>query len=197
MSYHLMKLNIIRNDREIGRKGGVAIAITNQLNYEELLINPNQPTQSVGIKIKLNDEELVIISVYSPPNSQLNLDFLKEHIKYNTKTIVLGDFNACSPSWYCPNYNKSGHVMESFIEEGNLTIKNKPIPTYKHSNNILDLILSTPNISDRITELSITDKIDSDHFALNFELSTSTKKTIAQNTRSLLQLMKKQATLPT
>lgn len=124
-------------------------------------MNTIEPTQATGIKIKINDEFVNDISVYSPPSTQINLDFLTPYIKNNAKTMILGDFNACSPFWHCLKYNSNGKTVENFIEQNSLVVKNNKNPTYKHSSNILDLIIATPKISDRIRNVNTKDRLRS------------------------------------
>lgn len=58
-----------RRDRSLGRGGGVAILIKNNIEYSQVDItyNCNNKLECCAIQITWNQKPLIIISVYKPP----------------------------------------------------------------------------------------------------------------------------------
>lgn len=42
-----------------------------------------------------------------------------------TNTIILENFNAQSPLWYCPDTDENGEKIQTLIEQHNLTVQNR------------------------------------------------------------------------
>ena len=91
--------NIISKTRSISRGGGVAIAISNKLNYKEIKsIYVESVFESVGIEINIGKKNYDIYSIYTPPKTPFFtiLSYIEQMInnrKNSNKLILAGDYN--------------------------------------------------------------------------------------------------------
>lgn len=91
-----------RKDRaSTSRGGGVAIFVKKQLKHQEFTIN----TQLEAHAILINN--ILIVSLYSPPQSTINLEELKNILKIKKQVFIAGDLNAKHTTWHCYNNNKN------------------------------------------------------------------------------------------
>ncbi|KAL1446487.1 hypothetical protein WDU94_006586, partial [Cyamophila willieti] len=90
-----------------------------------------------GDKIKItktdvwkNNEHYKIYSCYNPPTNTPNLS----QINIETKTIVIGDFNAHSPMWGYLDQNSPGREVEDFLNTHamELIYRDTDLPTFLH-----------------------------------------------------------------
>ena len=76
--------------------------------------------------VKLNDQRIVLCSVYSPPNDLAALNAICQTIKSITKQtsklnatwmLVLGDLNARHSNWGDHIRNNAGHIVDAMLTE--------------------------------------------------------------------------------
>ncbi|XP_076678212.1 uncharacterized protein LOC143374167 [Andrena cerasifolii] len=101
----------------------------------------------------MDNKEIDIIVVYRDPNYTLNTEEwtkLFTNRRYNTETIIMGDFNAKNKLWNCTVNDRDGAILWETIEEQDMFITNENTTSrigsgkYRPSN--IDLIISTFNI---------------------------------------------------
>jgi exonuclease III len=155
--------SIIRKDR-IGRKGGLAIIIKDNLKFVETI--HDNAIEYQEIKVFLQNDQISILNVYIPPDSQIIYENIEKTFKKNTKTIILGDFNAHNRIWGCSQNNSRGKTIETLIDQNNLIILNSGQPTHFQTNanpSAIDLTISTSNISSKIHWNIFNNAMGSDH----------------------------------
>ena len=148
---------IIRTDTQGDTsKHGVCIYIQSAINF--ISVDSNCSNLCV---VHLIDFNLYIIVVYRPPsnnhheNSQL-IDFLLRFCP-GKEVLVMGDFNLPALAWNIPELLSLTYpplqqlFLDCFTSLGLHQWVNTP--TYVHSGNILDLILTTDN--DRVGEVEV------------------------------------------
>jgi hypothetical protein len=76
-------------------------------------------------------KKLTIYGIYSPPKNQ-NLSL--NNLEISPRTIVVGDFNAASPSWGYNYISEAGKVVEDLLNTNNteLLYNSTDIPTFLH-----------------------------------------------------------------
>lgn len=133
--------NIYRRDRNQAtsgcqRGGGVLIATKRHIQVESIHIKENN-IEELFIKIKINNDNLILGCVYIPPHTTYEayhthlsaISFLSDSFK-NASLLVLGDFNmaSSSPRNECTrllydSYSTSGckQCNHVFNEQGKLT----------------------------------------------------------------------------
>lgn len=171
---NIKNYNIIRKDRN-SHGGGVAILINDQLEYEQLNDYDQYDLELLAIKVSIKNFSFTFLTLYLPPGAQFPNDNFFTTLS-NTKNLILcGDLNSKSKAWYSKKRNQNGILLEQVISEQDLTIVNNKKPTFyfKQTNtlDILDLIITTPDILNKITNLHIPQNhLSSDHFPMIFEL---------------------------
>ncbi|KAL1117261.1 hypothetical protein AAG570_004587 [Ranatra chinensis] len=164
----------LRNDR-VGRNGGsVAILLKESIPFRQIDL-PTDPdgTETLGIKVILNNRSTTIINVYNPPNVVLKECLLRNLFDYRGTVIVAGDFNARYRLWHCIRKNANGAILYDFVMNRGATLFAPETPTYvpshgKGSQSTLDLVLA--NSSRCISSISALTEGGSDHLPVYFEL---------------------------
>jgi exonuclease III len=81
------------------KQAGVAIFISDKVNFKLTLIKPDEEGHSILIKGKIHQKEITVINLYAPNVSAPNL--IKHTLKdlktcKHSNTVVVGDFNTPS-----------------------------------------------------------------------------------------------------
>lgn len=142
-------------------KGGVLLAIEQKIYAEH--INLTTPLQAVAARI-FAPSPLTICSIYIPPTDMLRLEELTSLISsLPSPILLLGDFNAHSPSWGGHYINQHGKIIEECIDILNLTILNTK-PTHlnaaHHTWTTIDLVISSASIANSTHVYSFTQRYE-------------------------------------
>ena len=150
--------------------GGVGVLVSNKCQSHEIQLNT--PLQAIAVSVKLF-KRITVCSFYVPPNAntgsfQKDLENLIEQLP--KPFLILGDFNARSPLWYCEHTDARGEAIEKILYERDLYLldQNKDTHYYKVNGQLktshIDLSLcSTSLLLD--FEWGLYDQpLDSDHF---------------------------------
>lgn len=178
-----------RKDRIHSRGGGILMLIRSCLAYEEMadISTPDASVEICGICVNNVNPNVNIIVCYRAPGFSLSQDKWDEifnNVKYNSNTIIFGDFNSHNINWNCKHTDVNGIRLENSIEKNDLFLHNNNSYTYvnmyhKVKSNI-DLLISTINMSDRIDFVVSEDTMGSDHYpifcTLNIEKAFYNKK---------------------
>lgn len=173
--------NLIREDR-IDGKAGVAILIHHTLNYKKLAIhhNLNENILVCGAQIQFGNHWIDFLSVYRPPNVSTNPnDWINIFRQVSNHCIIGGDFNAHNTLW---GSNKNDHISRQIIDavdELNLIILNDGQATRLERSNrdksVVDLSISSSNLSTLINYNIHNDTLGSDHFPIILKLAINPK----------------------
>ena len=118
----------MRQDRNDGLKGGLAMFIKIGLKYDALINDTVNESQTVGIST--DSGNIVVANVYVAPNVYIDKSSMNTLFKGN-KTLVVGDLNAKSQLWGSPEQNNRGNVLEKLIEENDFVVVKTGQPTYQ------------------------------------------------------------------
>lgn len=180
--------NLVRKDRYDGY-AGVAILIKKHFKFKELQIDANlrQDISICGIEIPYNNNHLKFISVYYPPNLNVNENELINIFSCtNGSRIVGGDFNAHHATWGSYKNNITGQRVISALDNLDLIILNDGSPTRLTKENkisAVDLTLATPNVASLSHWQTITDTLGSDHFPILLQIDNHTTSQENQTVR--------------
>ncbi|UYV61906.1 CLCN3 [Cordylochernes scorpioides] len=128
--------NTTRKDKPKIFGGGLAVLIkTSEIKFKEIAYNQSKPTESTteaqAIEIYLPDETISIINVYHPDNISINTGLIETLSETSSDiTIILGDFNAKSPTWGSPVQDNKGQQVEDMLTDLDLTPLNNENNTY-------------------------------------------------------------------
>lgn len=179
VNFKIKGYTALRTDRADG-KGGTLILIKNGLDFETLLVKSCDKVQLCGIKIKTQEfGELSIISAYCKPGYYLSEKEWENRLgPISGKVLLLGDFNAHSPSWGCNFLDRQGEALDKLSDTLNL------IPLNDGSSTRLSPGLMNPSIVDlSFCSASLTplvkwevgeDSMGSDHFPIYISLEINT-----------------------
>lgn len=82
------------------------------------------------INIIIDNKNYIIINIYVPPSSQLDISLIKLEFylrKYwNSRLIIAGDLNAKHSLWGLQKIDHRGEILLNFINKYELTILNNP-----------------------------------------------------------------------
>ena len=108
------------------------VIIKNTLKSEIKIIkemNDHDTAEIVKISLWIKNKKFTIYGIYSSPgNKYLLLDTLD----ITPSTVVIGDFNAASPSWRYNYYNHTGRTVEELLRSQKLELLYHP-EDQKHS----------------------------------------------------------------
>ena len=148
--------NVIRSDRN-SRGGGVAILISNKIDFEQVGIFNKFNLEIVCIKIRYNSRILHFISWYLPPNAEFPEKSFFNKLSKLKYFILTGDLNCKSKAWYARVENQNGKKLNEIISESQITILKNKKPTHfsasYNSFDITDLILTSPDLNKKIKNL--------------------------------------------
>jgi ribonuclease HI len=170
--YNLKGYNIIRKDRTITRKGGLATLVKTGINYT--LVDQNQTgIESLSLQIKLNNKEVTVINIYQPPETPYEVTSLTTLLD-QPNIIAVGDFNAHSPLWGDKKLCKMGEVLEGILHDCDLTVLNTGQGTYqKHQGGLsaIDIAVASKNLSLQTNwEVHANNSMGSDHFPISITI---------------------------
>ena len=127
------------------RKGGLLVYVNNDIpcKYLRNFHLPND-IQAIPIEINLKQRKLLVVSIYRPPDQNLDYflssitNLLDTYLKTYEDFIIMGDFNI----------NESNPVMETFLNQNNCKNIIKSKTCYKSlEGSCIDLIItSRPNL---------------------------------------------------
>lgn len=166
--------------------GGTAILVRRKIVH--LPVKLDTSIQSTSIKIQLYNSELLITSVYKPPNSTLtprDLDLLTRSADW---LVSAGDFNAKHPLWHSHSTNQAGKTLfdHATINDYNILAPDSPthFPTIRnHRPDVLDIALVKLNLHTRITNLNA---LSSDHNPILLEISGSPISSLPPSTNRFI-----------
>ena len=153
--------------------GGVSILFKHTIIVENINEHDfGNNSQMVTFRIS----GLNFIAGYIPPNTNFttnNWSQLLTFVEFGP-TIIIGDFNACHPSFGCPKANIKGKNLYEIVESYNFVCMNDGQPTLftynREEGNVLDLVLCSADLSQLIECTTITDTLGSDHFPVTLSL---------------------------
>lgn len=155
--------------------GGVALLIREDLKYVEDRTLDSFGLELLSIKIRINNNDIRIISMYNPPSSKLNEELFRK-IKEDGSFILGGDLNAKHLEFGCTNNNANGQILYNIIDEHELVLLNNGEHTHnrfqkKGGSDILDLFICSRNLADKVSNFYVEeDNMTSDHFPIVIEM---------------------------
>ncbi|GFO24194.1 RNA-directed DNA polymerase from mobile element jockey [Plakobranchus ocellatus] len=124
------------------------------------------------------EKTLTVCSLYLPPNTPVSKVFLVELFEQLPKPfLLLGDFNAHSPAWGDSRRDGRGRMLEEFMAENDLIIRNCGEQTFVHSayhsTSAIDLAVASFSIAAECSWAAQSDLSGSDHFPIFLTLSSN------------------------
>lgn len=173
---HINNFKCYRKDRESkNREGGGALFIRNGISHSEL---PVQTEDIEAHAIRLNDNNIIIVSCYNPPQTNINRNDLYRIFSLNNKVIAIGDLNSKHPQWHCKQTNINDRILYNYMLEHNINIEFTDNYTLYPYNGTLPSnvdILINKNVQN-ITKPITINELDSDHLPILVTINDKTIK---------------------
>ncbi|KAG8198622.1 hypothetical protein JTE90_026519 [Oedothorax gibbosus] len=116
-----------QNQDRVGRTGGgLALLLKKDLiKYKEVKTEQRGSTEIQAVEVFLPRQTFTLINVYHPDNSDINIETLGNiPLDPSDFVIMLGDFNAKSPTWGSHVLDEKGKQMEDLLTDLNLLTLN-------------------------------------------------------------------------
>ncbi|GFU45700.1 hypothetical protein NPIL_482921 [Nephila pilipes] len=138
LKFSIKGYTTLRKDRKDRSGGGLAFLIKFKvIKFREVSLLPNFQansecsTEAHAISVTLPQQEVTIINAYHPDNTNTNVDLLNSLVDTNSGIrIILGDFNAKSPSWGSLILDSKGSQIEDLLCDIDFSILNNKENTY-------------------------------------------------------------------
>lgn len=165
----------VRRDRVNTRGGGILMLIRKNLAFVTInnLMSPDNSVELCGVHINNVSPPLDIITCYRAPGltlTQTKWHEILDNVNNRDHCLMMGDFNAHNVIWNCRDTDTNGDRLYNSIDSHNLLIQNfdsaTHIDIHRNLTSNLDLVLSTPLISDKIRVQVSDETLGSDHFPI-------------------------------
>ncbi|GFX23769.1 reverse transcriptase domain-containing protein [Trichonephila clavipes] len=121
---------------DILNENNIHVACLQETRNPPNLSNTSSSTEAQAINILLPNHTITLVNVYHPDNSPIDTNILQDLASTSADTkMILGDFNARSPSWGCEILDSKGDQLEDLADDLNLTILNTGENTYVSKTN--------------------------------------------------------------
>jgi exonuclease III len=167
--------NVIRNDREYGRGGGIATFIQNGMKYKVVQINTDY--ESIINKIWTERGCIDIINYYNPCK-KLSQNILEDVVgPIQDSVIWCGDFNSQNSLWGSNSTDANGLLIEEFIDIKYLVCINNGEGTRFNSINNTETAIDLTFVSSSIAGVSTWSvrkhtTVGSDHYPVMTKIGT-------------------------
>ena len=125
-SPNIQNYTLVRQDRRQCSGGGLLFVIHNPVSFTHKplsTMSKNDPhLEERTISIDMDNTELLITNVYTPPPSSCNGRYspLIDHLLTGTDSLVLGDFNAHHSLWHSGTTNTRGNQLADSVSISSL-----------------------------------------------------------------------------
>lgn len=179
-----------RKDRQHARGGGILILIRKNIGYVEIndIKSPDPSVEMCGIRIVNTNPSLELFVCYRTPGSTLTQDewdMIVNNLNNNKHCILVGDFNAHNQLWNCKKTDSNGDRFFKSLDDHDLFVHNDNTNTHinlhKNIKSNIDLVISTMNISEKISVQVHDETLGSDHFPIFFDVQTKKSRYIKKS----------------
>lgn len=180
--YKIAGYDMICSNRDIGKRGGIAMYVLKELSYtqrNDLSVNVVQEFESLFIEINDNGSKTIVGEIYRVPNTNINkslerFDDIVTKLKHFKGNVIVGT----DQNFDLLKYNENNNIrllLNNFIENGFLPTITLPTRVTHSSATVIDNIYVKGRVSYNSCSFVIETDI-SDHFpVLSFVGKPDTK----------------------
>ena len=174
LHFSIAGYSIYRKDRENKTRGGVAIAIQENIEHEQIGLDMGK-TEIVTLKVKTQNKYINISSVYFPGRTTRKKDIF-EIKRLKPHALVAGDFNARNELWGSSRTDQMGNYIDQLCQSEELLIHIPSEPTRRATrrgdqDSTIDYALTTSTCSELNIEVIGDLGTTSDHLPLLLQLN--------------------------
>ena len=160
--------------------GEAALLIRNDITYTQVHLNTSLHAVAATASLHKN---VTVCSLYLPPNTNISKHSLQPLFEQLPKPfLVLGDFNAHSPTWGDSRLDGRGRMLEEFTHDQNFIILNTKETTFIHSalhtTSVIDLAVASTAIALDFNVTVHDDLHGSDHFPIFYTFIGNVKNNV-------------------
>ncbi len=172
-----------RFDRPDRIGGGVALLVRDDIPATPLDLGQSQlGNEVVACRLHLGQAVIAAASIYCPPGCPADRGLFSQLAVFD-QAIILGDFNAKSPTLGSRGANNSGPILVDIVSDLNLCVLNNGEPTHTATNGMsdqLDLILATPRLAARAGGVTVGPDFGSDHLPVIVDVTCNGHRQLPQ-----------------
>ena len=166
-----------------GPEGRAALLIHRSVPCTPITLDTGLPAVAATITL---GKTFHIVSLYLPPDLAVRKEELEHLFDQLPKPfLVVGDFNAHSPSWGDSRSDGRGRMIENLVAESNHIILNQKKTTFIHSAfhtpSSIDLAVASPSFAPDLEWSVHEDLCGSDHFPILLRLGTNVNNVYENN----------------
>ena len=163
-------------DRPRKQRGGVAILVHNDIKFDiiDACSTINTDNEAITILLKNSQDFTSISTIYIPLVSTTNTTLLDNIKKRTDDIIITGDLNTKHTNFNCTKTDAWGMALKNPYTMADLFIADNSKPTHRtNSSDIINYIISSPAIFNKIQNITLNNDLSSDHSATLFNFSTN------------------------
>ena len=148
---------------------GVAILHKNELTIDiepQITTSSNTTNLHFAITLHTPSDSIQIATIYCPQKHP-STEIITNIIKRNPNTIITGDFNCRHEDFGHDKSDRHGRLLQQTMNKHRYTKLNDNEPTFHsdrtHTEDVKDLIYSSPEISKRFRDFWVDEDLGSDH----------------------------------
>ena len=143
----------------------------------------NTDNEAITILLKNTQDLISISTIFIPPAPSINTTLLETLKKTVDNIIITGCLNAKHTDFGCTKTDRWCMTLKKkALYNADLFIADNSIPTHRdsgtNSSDIIDYIISSPAISNKIQNLTLNNDLSTDHSAVLFDFLTNFNKYI-------------------
>ena len=167
-----------------GKHGSMILVKDSVVDVVELdFLETLSQHEVIGIEIKKKERQpgINIITYYNPPGNKIDPKILRKSTYPKHGTIILGDLNCKNHSWGSNSTDPQGIHLKDTLDDENWLILNDGSKTrcdpISGKEEVLDIVVCTPEILTMNPEFYVGDDIGSDHYPLHTNLAFHSQQT--------------------
>ena len=160
----------------LSRQGGwLAILVLNDINFETIdtCSTINTDNEAITIFLTSTQDSISILTIYISPASSINTTLIRNIKKTADNLIITGDLNTKHNEFNCTKTGRWGMALKKALYNADFFIVDNSIPTLRDSrtnnSDIIDYIISSAVIFNKIQNLTLNNDLSSDHSAFLFD----------------------------
>ena len=189
IDFKIQGYDTIKNDRSTGVRGGVAFLVKHGLvvnkEYRNTDFDIITDNEALAIDIDLsNNQNLILATIYCP-NRNPNLRLFETIKNLSDNVMFVGNFNSKLEAFGCAKKNTSGPMLKNIQNQLNFiylnTDKHTHLDRYTGNTDILDMAITSSNLSKHDIQFLIGDDFGSDHLPIEITIDTQPHRNIHIN----------------